>query len=113
MLQKKYSLNYILKKIDRTKTTLIRWEDLGLIPRAKRDSRGWRYYSREELDQIVNLIKTTDYFQKTAFKEYAERIEKSQQESEKNENIANLIINKKVVFVSKFFNKLKRISSIF
>jgi len=36
--QKRYSLKEILKKIDRNKTTLIRWENLGLIPRAKRES---------------------------------------------------------------------------
>jgi len=92
MLKKKYSLNYILKKIDRTKTTLIRWEEMGLLPRAKRDSRGWRYYSKEELDQMVNLIKTTDYFQKTAFKEYAEKIKRYQQRIE-NKDVARLTIN--------------------
>jgi len=67
-MPQKYSINKILKKIDRNKTTLIRWEDMGLIPKAKKDSRGWRCYSKQEVDNIVNLIKETDYFRKTAFK---------------------------------------------
>jgi len=61
-MSKKYCLKDILKKIDRNKTTLIRWENLGLIPKAKRDSRGWRYYSQEEVEEIINLIKSTNYF---------------------------------------------------
>lgn len=61
-MPKKYCLKDILKRIDRNKTTLIRWENLGLIPKAKRDSRGWRCYTKEDIDQIVNLIKKTDYF---------------------------------------------------
>jgi len=66
MSKKKYSLNDILKRIDRNKTTLIRWEEAGLIPKARRDIRGWRYYSQEEAENIVNLIKKTNYFRETA-----------------------------------------------
>ena len=64
MQNKKYRLKDIEEKIDRDKTTLIRWEREGLIPRAKRDSRGWRYYSKEQVQDIVNKILTTDYFRK-------------------------------------------------
>jgi DNA-binding transcriptional MerR regulator len=64
MPREKYYLNDILKRIDRNKTTLIRWEEQGLIPKAKRDSRGWRYYSKKEVEEIINLIKKTDYFRK-------------------------------------------------
>jgi DNA polymerase III delta subunit len=66
----KYYLNEILRKIDRNKTTFIRWEDMGLVPKAKRDSRGWRYYTEEEIKEIIKLIKETDYFRKTAFKNH-------------------------------------------
>ena len=62
MENKKYRLKDIGEKIDRDKTTLIRWEKVGLIPEAKRDSRGWRYYSREEVGDIVKTVLTTDYF---------------------------------------------------
>jgi DNA-binding transcriptional MerR regulator len=62
MTEKKYRLKDLEDKIDRDKTTLIRWEKQGLIPRAKRDSRGWRYYSREQVKDIVNTVLSTDYF---------------------------------------------------
>ncbi len=58
-----YRINDILKRIDRNKTTLLRWEDAGLIPKARRDSRGWRYYTAEEVEYIVELIEKTNYFQ--------------------------------------------------
>jgi len=64
MLEERYYLKEILKRIDRNKTTLLRWEEKGLIPKAKRDSRGWRYYSKEEMEKILDLIKKTDYFRK-------------------------------------------------
>ncbi|MCK5320260.1 MerR family DNA-binding transcriptional regulator [Candidatus Parcubacteria bacterium] len=59
---KKYRLKDIQDKIDRDKTTLIRWEREGLIPQAKRDSRGWRYYSKGEVKNIIDMILSTDYF---------------------------------------------------
>jgi len=62
MKTKKYRLQDILEKIDRDKTTLIRWEKDGLIPKAKRDSRGWRYYSRNEVSGIIRKIINSDYF---------------------------------------------------
>ena len=64
MKDKKYRLKDIQEKIDRDKTTLIRWEREGLIPKAKRDSRGWRYYSKDEVSRIINKILSTNYFRK-------------------------------------------------
>jgi predicted site-specific integrase-resolvase len=64
-MDKKYRLKDIEEKIDRDKTTLIRWEKAGLIPRAKRDSRGWRYYSKDQVQNIVNKVLNTDYFRNT------------------------------------------------
>ena len=62
MNHKKYRLKDLQEKIDRDKSTLIRWEKEGLIPKAKRDSRGWRYYSKDELSAIVSRVLATDYF---------------------------------------------------
>lgn len=62
MQDKKYRLKDIQEKIDRDKTTLIRWEKEGLIPEAKRDSRGWRYYNQNEVSSIINLVLSSDYF---------------------------------------------------
>jgi len=64
MQDKKYRLKDIQEKIDRDKTTLIRWETQGKIPEAKRDSRGWRYYTKKEVIDIVSLVLSTDYFRK-------------------------------------------------
>ncbi len=62
MAEKKFYLHEILRRVDRNKTTLIRWEEEGLIPQAKRDSRGWRFYTEEEIEKIINLIMRTNYF---------------------------------------------------
>lgn len=65
MNDKKYRLKDLEDKIDRDKTTLIRWEKEGLIPKANRDSRGWRYYSKEQIKEIVSNVLSTDYFRQT------------------------------------------------
>lgn len=62
MKNKTYRLKDILEKVDRDKTTLIRWEREGLIPEAKRDSRGWRYYTKKDVQGIINKVLSTDYF---------------------------------------------------
>ncbi len=64
MLAGHYRLNDILKRIDRNKTTVLRWESLGLIPGAKRDSRGWRCYTESDVEEIIRLIKESNYFQR-------------------------------------------------
>ncbi len=65
MKTKSYRIGDIQEMVDRDKTTLIRWEKDGLIPRAKRDSRGWRYYSKEDVNNIVNMVLSSQYFKKT------------------------------------------------
>lgn len=57
-----YRLNDILREVDRNKTTLIRWEEEGLIPKAQKDSRGWRCYTKEQVELIIQLVRETDYF---------------------------------------------------
>lgn len=55
--KKFYRIHDLCKVLDRDKTTILRWEKQGFIPKAKRDSRGWRIYSEEEFHLIVNKIK--------------------------------------------------------
>ncbi len=62
MLAGYYRLNDILSRLDRNKTTVLRWEKTGLIPAARRDSRGWRYYTAEEVEHILKLVSETNYF---------------------------------------------------
>ncbi len=57
-----YKINDLVKALDRDKTTILRWEKQGLIPKAKRDSRGWRYYTEDEYFTIVKKVKETNYF---------------------------------------------------
>jgi len=59
-----YQLKDILKRIDRNKATLLRWEKQGLIPKAKRDSRGWRCYTEKEVNDIIKLVKRSNYFRR-------------------------------------------------
>jgi DNA-binding transcriptional MerR regulator len=56
-----YRVHEILEEIDRSKTTLLRWEALGLIPKAHRDTRGWRYYTEGEAKQIIKTVKNFHY----------------------------------------------------
>lgn len=62
MLAGYYRLNDILNQIDRNKTTVLRWEKMGLIPEARRDSRGWRCYTADEVEHIIKLVRKTNYF---------------------------------------------------
>src|SRR3989338_5781219 len=57
-----YKINDLVKALDRDKTTILRWEKQGLIPKAKRDSRGWRYYTKSDYDEIIKKIHETSYF---------------------------------------------------
>ena len=58
-----YRISDIANQVDRSTAAVIRWEQDKLIPRAKRDSRGWRVYTKEQVDEVVNLVKRTKYFQ--------------------------------------------------
>lgn len=59
-----YRVSDIAKQVDRSTAAIIRWEKEKRIPKAKKDSRGWRIYTREQVDEIVNLVKETHYFTK-------------------------------------------------
>lgn len=53
-----YRISEILKRIDRSKTTLLRMEVEGKIPKARRDSRGWRYYSVKDVEKNIEIIES-------------------------------------------------------
>lgn len=57
-----YRISDIAKRVDRSTIAVARWEKNCLIPKAKRDSRGWRIYTKDSIDEIVNLVKKTKYF---------------------------------------------------
>ena len=57
-----YRISDIARRVDRSNTAVVRWEKLGLIPKARRDSRGWRVYAKDQIDAIVERIQKTNYF---------------------------------------------------
>ena len=63
-----YRINELAKELDRRPLTIKRWESAGLIPKAKRDSRGWRYYTVDDVNSIVTMVRENHYF--TPFARY-------------------------------------------
>jgi len=80
MIAGHYRLQDILREIDRNKTTLIRWEEKGLIPKAHKDNRGWRCYTKEQVDEIIRLVQETNYFRE-GHSEYLESSKKIPKEA--------------------------------
>lgn len=52
----RYYLGKICLIIKRHRTTILRWEKRGLIPKARREkSSRWRYWTKEDLQKMINL----------------------------------------------------------
>ena len=58
-----YKISELAKKLDRSPLTIKRWEARRVIPKAKRDSRGWRYYTESEVKELIKIVKENNYFQ--------------------------------------------------
>jgi len=58
-----YKINELAKELDRSSLTIKRWEARGVIPKARRDSRGWRYYTMDEVKELIKIVKENNYFQ--------------------------------------------------
>ena len=65
MANKIYKIKDVALRIDRSILTLKRWEKQGLIPEARKDSRGWRIYTEEEVQEILRRVRKTNYFRNT------------------------------------------------
>ena len=65
MANKFYKIKDVALRIDRSILTLKRWEKQGLIPEARKDSRGWRIYTEEEVQEILQRVRETNYFRNT------------------------------------------------
>ena len=59
---RRYRIGELAKELDRSTLTIKKWEENGLIPEAKRDSRGWRYYTEDDISKIKTILKKHDYF---------------------------------------------------
>jgi len=49
----------VSKALGITTRTIMRWEKAGRIKRAKRDWRGWRFYHKEDLEEIKKFYEST------------------------------------------------------
>ena len=63
-----YRIGELAKELDRSTLTIKKWEEGGLIPKAKRDSRGWRYYTEDDIKEIKIMLEEQDYFVKNSAK---------------------------------------------
>ncbi|MFT7183928.1 MAG: DNA-binding transcriptional MerR regulator [Oceanicoccus sp.] len=61
-LLKIYTLKDIANVVGVDKTSIIRWEKDGEIPKASRDKHGWRYYDEK---MAYEVIKSIGVFQKS------------------------------------------------
>ena len=52
------SITHVARELGVTSKTITRWEKAGKIRQAKRDWRGWRVYSAEELEQMKSFVET-------------------------------------------------------
>ena len=55
MDKERLTITKVAEKVGVTVKTLIRWEKAGRIKKAKRDWKGWRSYSEEELSDIEKI----------------------------------------------------------
>ena len=52
------SITDVAQQLGVTTKTITRWEKAGKVKRAKRDWRGWRVYSPEEVEQMKSFVET-------------------------------------------------------
>ena len=59
MFNKIYRVKDVAKIVDRDKTTIFRWEREGKVSKPKRDSRGWRIYSKKDVKKLKAVVENT------------------------------------------------------
>ena len=50
------TLTEVAERIGVATKTIVRWEKAGKINRSKRDWRGWRVYSPDDVKELENLV---------------------------------------------------------
>ena len=46
------TITQVADKIGVSAKTVLRWEKAGKVPKSKRDWRGWRFYTKEDLKEL-------------------------------------------------------------
>jgi len=62
MPNKLYKIKDLALRLDRSILTIKRWEKQGFIKLARKDSRGWRVYTEQEVQEIIRRVRETNYF---------------------------------------------------
>ena len=57
-LDDRLSVTKLVDQLGISTKTITRWEQAGKVKRAKRDWRGWRVYSPEDLEQMKSFVQT-------------------------------------------------------
>ena len=50
-----YKINDLAKELNVSIQTIKNYEAQGVLPKARRDAKGWRYYTKEDLIKIKAL----------------------------------------------------------
>lgn len=58
MIDKRLTITEVAKEVGVTPRTIMRWEKAGKIKKQKRDWRGWRFYSTEDVDEIRQFVES-------------------------------------------------------
>ena len=58
MFEDRLSITKMAEKLGISTKTITRWEKAGKVKPAKRDWRGWRVYSPEDLEQMKSFVET-------------------------------------------------------
>ena len=58
MLDGRLSITEVAEQLGVTTKTITRWEKAGKVKQAKRDWRGWRVYSPEEVEEMKGFVET-------------------------------------------------------
>ena len=57
-LDDRLSITELAGQLGVSTKTITRWEKAGKVKRAKRDWRGWRVYSPEDLEEMKGFVET-------------------------------------------------------
>ena len=56
VMDTRLSITEVARQLGVTAKTITRWEKTGKVKRAKRDWRGWRIYSTDDLEEMRHLL---------------------------------------------------------
>ncbi|MDD5747259.1 MAG: MerR family transcriptional regulator [Candidatus Omnitrophica bacterium] len=61
MMDGRMSITEAAQQLEVSPKTIMRWEKSGKVKKAKRDWRGWRFYTHEDVEKLKNFKLTVFY----------------------------------------------------